>query len=319
MVALQLTPSAGPLPTMPELVRRVEELGYEALWMGEVNRVDVIVPATIAAMNSRRLSIGALFNVFTRAPTNAAIAASGLSHLAPGRVNVVLGASSPLLVGRWNGIPYQRPYARVRDYLAFLRVALTGERVRGEYTTFTSSGFTLDNPPEVEPRLLVAAAMPRTIDLALNSADGLVLNWVSPRDLDRLIGLDRLDDAGRIWLSVTVCPSPDREVVDRIARPLMSDYLAVPAYAGLQQAVGRGDALRALWELTAADDRAGARAALPAEVIDELVIYGTAAQCGQHIRKIEAEYGIHVIATVYLPEGAGYDETVRAMASHRVT
>jgi hypothetical protein len=74
-----------------------------------------------------------------------------------------------------------------------------------------------------------------------------------------------------------------------------------------------------LWELTAAGDRAGAREALPDEVLDELVIYGTAAQCGQHIRKIEAEYGIHVIATVYLPEGAGYDETVRAMASQRVT
>ncbi len=311
MVALQLTPSAGPLPALPKLVQRIENLGFEALWMGEVNSVDVVVPATIAATSSHQLAIGALFNVFTRAPTNAALAASGLAHLAPGRVNVVLGASSPRLVEKWNGIRHVRPYARVRDFLSFLRAALTGERVKGEFATFTSSGFTLQDPPETPPSILVAAAMPRTIELALRSADGLVLNWVSPPDLDRL---GSLGDRRRIWMSTIVCPSPDREIVDRIVRPLMSDYLAAPAYASLQRLVGRGEALQTLWERAAAGDRAGARAALPVEVIDELVVSGAAAQCGRQIREIESKYGIHVIATLYLPDGTDYDETIRAMS-----
>ena len=94
----------------------------------------------------------------------------------------------------------------------------------------------------------------------------------------------------------------------------MSDYLAAPAYASLQRLVGRGEALQTLWERAAAGDRAGARAALPVEVIDELVVSGAAAQCGRQIREIESKYGIHVIATLYLPDGTDYDETIRAMS-----
>ena len=49
-------------------------------------------------------------------------------------------------------------------------------------------------------------------------------------------------------------------------------------------------------------------------MIDELVVSGSAAQCGRQIREIESTYGIHVIATLYLPEGADYHETIRAMS-----
>lgn len=49
-------------------------------------------------------------------------------NVAPGRSNVVLGVAWPLLVERWNGIPYTRPFARLRDTLRFLRLAFAGGR-----------------------------------------------------------------------------------------------------------------------------------------------------------------------------------------------
>lgn len=297
---------------LPHLARRLEELGYEAAWFGEVSGPDVVVPATIAASNTQALSVGALFNVFTRSPTNVAMAAAGLSQIAPGRTLAVLGASSPLLVERWNGIPYDRPYARVRDYLHFLKKVLAGERTSAEFSTFTSRGFSLSDPLAVLPRVLVAAAMPLSMALGSEEADGVVLNWVAPHDLDRLDTLTR--DRGRLWLSVVVCPSSDRTEVDRIVRPLMTDYLSAPSYAGLQRQVGRGGSLAAMWDRFAAGDRDGARAQLPSAVIDELVISGTPQQCGKTLRDIEADLGVHAIATLYVPPGLGYMDVLGQMS-----
>jgi probable F420-dependent oxidoreductase len=311
MVALQLTPAAGPLPDLPALADRIEQLGYKGIWIGEVNTYDVVVPATLAATATASVVVGALFNVYTRAPTNVALSAAALGHIAPGRVAAVLGASSPLLVERWNGIQYQHPYARVRDYLTFLRAAFTGGRVAGDFSTFTSSGFRLDDPPTIPPSVLVAAASPRMIGLASDDADGVVLNWVAPHDLDRLSSLSC--DRGRVWLSTTVCPSPDRRVVDEIVRPLVADYLAAPAYAGLQRQVGRGPALEAMWERWAAGDRAGAHRQLPSAVIDELVVSGTPEECGAWIRGVEADTGIQVIASLYLPGATPYADVVSGL------
>jgi alkanesulfonate monooxygenase SsuD/methylene tetrahydromethanopterin reductase-like flavin-dependent oxidoreductase (luciferase family) len=89
MVAIQLTADAGSPFDLPGVARDVEALGYEARWIGEINLVDAVVPASVAAVNTSSIVIGSLFNVFTRAPTNVALAAAGLGHLAPGRMALV--------------------------------------------------------------------------------------------------------------------------------------------------------------------------------------------------------------------------------------
>ena len=318
MVAIQLTQAAGRLRDLPALARRIEDLGYDALWIGEVNGTDAVVPATLAISATDRIGVGTLLNIYTRSPTNAALAAAGLGHLGGARAAMVLGASSPLLVQRWNGIPYERPAARLEDYLRFVRAALGGERVSGPFRTFTSSGFSLDRPPASPPRLLAAVAMPRSLRLASESADGVVLNWLAPTDLDRIEGLCAPPE--RVWLSTVVCPTSDRDAAARVLRPLMADYLSAPAYAGLQRQAGRGPDLQPMWERFAEGDRAGAQARVPDSVIDELVVQGSPQECGATLRKIEATYGIHAIATVYLPEAQyltedrPYESVLAAMA-----
>jgi len=315
MVALQLSLPGRSLAKLPALSNKIEQLGYRALWVGEVNAFDAVVPATTIACNTESIMIAALFNVYTRAPTNVALSGAGLAHLAPGRVALVLGASSPLLVQRWNGIPHVHPYDRVRDYLRFVRSAFSGERVNEEFATFTSETFTLDAPPSKPPEIFIAAAMPRMIGLASESADGVVLNWVAPHDLDSLESLRC--DRDRVWLSMIVCPTRDLALVDVMVRPLVSDYLAVPAYASLQRRAGRGPALESMWECWIAGDRHGARSQLPRSVIDELVISGDPEECGQRIGRAEEHYGIQIIATILLPEVADYDDVITRISHSR--
>jgi probable F420-dependent oxidoreductase len=301
LTAIHLPQERELVPRLAKLAHDLEAAGYDGLWVGEVNNLDVVVPATLAAYGSERAAIGVLLNVYTRGPATLAMTAATLASVAPGRTHIVLGVASPLLVERWNGIAYAQPFARLRDSLRFVRGALAGERVTGPFETFPASGFALAESPNVAPELLVAACGPRALALAATEADGVVLNWLAPSDLDGVTPLPT--DRTRVFLAVAVCPSADPAVVDSVMRPVMGDYLNAPAYADQQRRMGRGDALAAMWDAWARGDRRGAHAALPAATIDELVISGTPDECRRRLASVEADTGAHAIATYFLPPG----------------
>ena len=218
----------------------------------------------------------------------------------------MLGVGSPLFVERWNGIPYRRLHARLRDTLRFLRIALTGERVRERFETIDSDGFTLATHAATPPELLIAAGGPRALDLAAREADGVVLNWVTPTDVERIEPLP--PERATVSLVVSVCPTPDREEMDRIMRPVVANYLHVPGYAMQQRRLGRGDALAPMWAAWDAGDPTAARASLPASLLDDLVVWGEPAACRARLDEIERETGLGVIATFFPPPGATFDD-----------
>jgi alkanesulfonate monooxygenase SsuD/methylene tetrahydromethanopterin reductase-like flavin-dependent oxidoreductase (luciferase family) len=231
---------------------------------------------------------------------------------------VTLGVASPLLVERWAGIPYRQLHARLRDVLHFLRRALTGERVTGDFATFTSSGFAVPSPPTRPPELLVAACGPRALELAATEADGVVLNWVTPADLDRIEPLPA--ERAQVSFVVPVCPTPDRSTMEAVMRPVVGDYLQAPAYADQQRRLGRGDALGPMWDAWAAGDRRGAHAAVPDAVLDELVVWGRPEGCRARLDEMASTTGARPIAAYFTPPGTTYERVVvghPASAAHR--
>jgi len=297
---------------LPAVAARLEADGFSAVWSGEVGNTDAIVPAALTASGTTRAGVAAVLNVYTRAPAVLAMSTATLGHAAPGRASVILGASSPLLVERWNGIPFARPVARVRDVLMFLRRALSGERVTGDFDTFTSSGFRLQQPPATPPALLVAASSPRMTRLAALEADGVVVNWVSAADIECIHELPA--DRSRVTMLVVVCPTRDRAAVDAVARPLVASYLVAPAYAAVQRRVGRGPALAAMWEAWAGGDASGAQRALPDAVIDELIVWGAPDECAARLAAIQRDTGASVVTMALLPPGATFEEAAASYA-----
>jgi probable F420-dependent oxidoreductase len=301
MVAVHLSQDPQFVPLLPGLAGELERAGYDGIWLGEVNALEVVSGAALAASGTATADIGLLLNTFTRAPTVLAMSAWTLGHLAPGRAHIVLGVASPLLVQRWNGIAYHRLADRLADTLRFLRAALAGDRVGGEFETFDSSGFALPAPPEHPPGLLIAACGPRALELAATEADGVVLNWMSADDIDRVEPLPA--DRSRVSLVVPVCPTSDREQMEAVMRPVFADYLMAPAYADQQRRLGRGATLEPMWDAWTRGDRPGARAAVPDSVLDELVVWGAPADCRRRVTQIEAAAGIRAIATYFPPPG----------------
>ncbi|HZY76402.1 MAG TPA: LLM class F420-dependent oxidoreductase [Jatrophihabitantaceae bacterium] len=290
----------APLPAHADLIRALPSFGYTDVWSAETNGTDAFTPLALASAWEPTLRLGtAIVPVFTRGPALIAMSAASLAAAAPGRFMLGLGASSPVIVQNWNGHEFDQPYRRTRDVLRVVRAALNGERVDGEFDTFTIKRFKLEQAPSTPPPVLLAALRPQMLRLAGREADGAILNWLASYDVAQCLAAIDSPDA-EIVARIFVCPTADADYARALGRTLISSYLTVPAYAAFHEWLGRGDALRPMQEKWAAGDRAGAAAAIPDDVVDDLVLHGTPEECRAQVRAY-ADAGVRTPMIALLP------------------
>jgi probable F420-dependent oxidoreductase len=299
------------LPAQREIVSELPALGYTDAWSAETNGADGFTPLAVASQWAPELRLGpAIVPVYTRGPALLAQHAAAMAELAPGRFVLGIGTSSPVIVERWNGIPFVEPYKKVRDTLRFLRRALAGEKVSDE--ALGVSGFKLDLVPEIPPKIVLAALRPGMLRLAAREADGAITNWLAPHDVRKVRA--ELGDAKELIARIFVCPTSDPEEARRLGRWLIAAYLTVPVYAAFHEWLGRGDALKPMHEAWAAGDRKGALEVIPDEVVDDLVVHGSPAACRARVREYQ-DNGLDTPILMVLPGGGlTMPDTVRALA-----
>ncbi|HEX8582575.1 MAG TPA: LLM class flavin-dependent oxidoreductase, partial [Acidimicrobiales bacterium] len=177
----------APLHAQREWVAELADLGYTDAWSSEANGADAFTPLALASQWAPTLRLGtAIVPAFTRGPACLAQCAGSLAQAAPGRFVLGVGTSSDVIVEGWNGIPFREPYRRTRDVVRFLRAAMAGEKVSGEFDTFTVRGFRLGVVPEQPVPVLVAALREGMLRLAGREGDGAVVNWLSAEDVRRV-------------------------------------------------------------------------------------------------------------------------------------
>ena len=295
-----------------EWYTRLVDLGYTDVWSAEVDGVDGFTPLALAAAWEPRLNLGlAVAPTFTRGPGLLAMTIAALAEVAGERLIVGLGASSQPVVERWNGIAYERPFARTRDVLRFVNRALAGEKIDEAFDTFTIRGFKLSRPVSQRPTILLGALRPTMLKLAGAEADGAILNWLAAEDVAQCraeVGPDKII-AARLF----VVPTADADLARTVGRRMISSYLTVNAYAEFHRWLGRTEQLGPMWEAWAGGDRKLANAAIPDEVVDALIIHGSYDACRDHVaRYVEAGVAVPTIAIV--PVGATLEDAIVGLA-----
>ena len=105
-----------PLAEQRDLIAEIADLGYTDLWSAEADGTDAFTPLVLASQWAPELRLGtAIVPAFTRGPLTMAQSSATLANLSGGRFVLGLGTSSDVIVERWNGVPFDRPYQRVRD------------------------------------------------------------------------------------------------------------------------------------------------------------------------------------------------------------
>lgn len=280
-----------------EIARGAERLGYTDAWSLEVDGVDCFSPLAVVGMATGMRIGTAIANAFTRGPATLALCAAGIAEIAPGRFCLGIGAGSEVIVEAWNGGTFDRPATRVREMVQVLRSALAGERVVFHGQTLTVNGFRLSRSPGRPIPIHVAALRPGMLRVAAEVADGAIINWLSADDVLKSLSVVReaAAKAGRDPAAIEVTarlmihvdpPTPDSDLA---VRRHIAAYLNVPVYKAFHEWLGRADLLAPMWETWARGDRRGAVAAIPEQVVNDLLLRGSMAEIRAHIlRYMEA-------------------------------
>jgi probable F420-dependent oxidoreductase len=295
---------------------RLHELGYSDLWSAEVDGSDGFTPLALAAAWEPALNLGvAIIPAFTRGPAVLAQSVAALADAAPGRFAFGLGASSEVIVAKWNGLDFENQFGRVRDTLRFLRLALTGEKVTETYEGFSVNGFHLARVPEQQPAIYLAALRPGMLRLAGREADGVILNWLSADDVRQSVAeVERAGGKGQeVVARIFVIPTEDADLARTVGRRMITAYLNVHAYAEFHRWLGRGPAFQPMWDAWAAGERKAALAAIPDEVVDDLIVHGSFAECRAHIKRY-MDNGVTIPAIQLVPVGVDLGEAVAGLS-----
>jgi probable F420-dependent oxidoreductase len=296
---LTLPLTGVPLLDQRDLIARLPDLGYTDAWSAELNGIDAFTPLALAAEWAPGLRLGtAIVGIYGRAPVTLAVQAATLAAIAPGRFVMGIGTSSKVAVEQWNGIPFEKPYQRSRDMLRFLREALAGGKVTHEYETFSVDGFRLESAPKVPPELALAALRPGMVKLAAAEAGVAITNWLAPADVPKVRAVAGPDC--ELVARIFVLPTEDADTARAIGRRVLAAYLTVPVYAAFHEWLGRGEQIAPMLAAWNAGDRRGAVAAIPDDLVDELVIHGPAEQCRERCAQYHAA-GLNTFAIAILP------------------
>jgi probable F420-dependent oxidoreductase len=295
-----------------EWYHRLADLGYSDVWSAEVDGADGFTPLIVAALSETRLNLGvAVTPVYTRGPGLLAMSIAAMAEVAGGRFIMGLGASSQPVVERWNGIAYDRPYARTRDTLRFVKRALAGEKIDEAFETFEVHGFKLARPVIERPPILLGALRPGMLRLAGREADGAILNWLAAADVAQCRA--EVGEGKMIAARLFVIPTEDADTARFIARRMISSYLTVPTYAEFHRWLGRGEALQPMWDAWAAGDRKLANEVIPDSVVDELVIHGSYEACREHVQRY-LDAGVEIPTIAIVPFGIDLKDAVEGLA-----
>src|SRR3954468_14747683 len=311
-----------PLSEHREWFEELAELGYTDLWSSEANGTDAFTPLALAAAWVPQMRLGcAIVPAFTRGPGLMAQSVAALAEAAPGRFAFGIGTSSNVIVQNWNGIPFERPFQQTPDMVRFRLGALAGEKVDMECDSFTVKGFRLGRVPQVAPQILIAALRPGMLRLAGRESDGAIINWLSADDVAKVVPeveSARPDGAGapEIVARIFVAPTEDAASVRAMGKFAVAAYLNVPVYAAFHDWLGRGPQLKGMWDAWKAGDRKAATAAIPDEVVDELIVHGSPEACRAHIQRY-FDNGVTTAALAVMPFGVDLRQAMRDLAPGR--
>ena len=293
-------------------LRRIVDLGYSDVWSSEVDGADGFTPLTLAAVWEPSLNLGvAVTPVFTRGAGLLAMSIASMAEVAGGRFTMGLGSSSAPVVERWNGIAYDKPYARTRDVLDFVKRALNGEKIDEVYETFEVHGFKLSRPVIQRPAILLGALRPGMLRLAGREADGAILNWLGANDVAQC--RQEVGEGKTIAARLFVVPNADADVARAVGRRMISSYLTVSAYAEFHRWLGRGEVLAPMWDAWAAGERKAANEAIPDTVVDELIIHGSYDECREHVARY-VDAGVQIPTLAIIPFGVDLRDAVEGLA-----
>lgn len=199
--------------------RKVERLGYNAMWIPEAVGREPFAHAGYLAGNTERVIIATgIANIWARDPMTMMAGARSLAEISGGRFVLGIGVSHEPLV-RVRGREFVKPYSYMREYLPKMKSAL--------YMAVKS---------KEEPPIVIGALHPKMLALAAEQTHGIHTYFVPPEQTAKA----RAIVGPKAWICVAqaVLLETDPAIARDAARDYMKTYIRLPNYANMLKALG---------------------------------------------------------------------------------
>ena len=286
-----------------DLVWEAERLGFDAVWAGEAYGTDAVTPVAWVLARTSHIKAGtSIMQIPARTPACAAMTAMTLQAFSGNRFLCGVGPSGPQVVEGWHGVPFGKPLARTREYVAIIRQALErkaplehhGEHYDIPYTGPGSTGLAkpLRSIVHGDPSLKIytASVSPSGLRTAGEVADGVLPFFMSPEKAEAIVGpilegraragrprdLADFDNAPYVRVSMGADLARCRDAL----RPGLALYIggmgarSANFYNDLARRIGYEAAAAEIQDLFLAGKRHEAAAAVPDALIDEISLIG---------------------------------------------
>ncbi len=256
-----------PLGEVAAEARRLEGMGFDAVWSFETQH-DPFLPLAQVALASERLRLGSNIAVaFARSPFSMAMTAWDLQRVSAGRLLLGLGTQVRAHVERRFSMPYEHPAARITDYIHCLRAIWstfqTGAKpdYAGRFYRFELINDFFNPGPIDHPDIPVflAGVNARMARAAGEAADGFSVHPMhSPAYLRDVIrpALDagarqrgmRVDDVALLAATFVISGADEAERArsEASVRRQVAFYASTPSYRSFLEYHGRADTGRRL-------------------------------------------------------------------------
>ena len=297
-----------PDPSDPiELVLEAERLGYDSVWTAEAYGSDVFSPLCWIGARTSRIKLGTgIMQMAARTPACVAMTATTIDHLSNGRLILGVGVSVPQVVEGWYGQPFPRPMERTREFVALVRqmlrregpVTFDGKQYQLPYPGGAGLGKPLKlitRPLRADVPIYLGAEGPKNVALAVEIADGWLPLFYSPyRNEVYAESLRGMRPGFEIVCPVQVVVNDDLAQALLPIKWMLAFYIggmgaaAKNFHLNLIGRLGFEDAALEVQRLFLAGDRAGAAAAVPDALADEISLAGPPARIRERVQAWKA-------------------------------
>ena len=288
-----------PTSRLVDLGRASEDLGYRCLWYTDLRFApDCFVGLAAIAARTTRIRLGpGVVDPYSRHPSAIASAIATLDEMTGGRAILGLGVGGQGL--KQLGIEHKLPVAAMREAVQMIRGLLEGgeHAAQGKVISLGVSKLSI-RPVQERVPIYFATHGAQVTRLAGEVADGvLIANTLNPSAFEFYVAqidagmakTNRPPGAVDVGLRVEACIADDDEAAFAVMRRrVTARVLAQYPHWDYLDAIG----LRlpeAFVEIARRPDRAQAEAAaaplMPREVVESMVLAGSAARCAEQLAR----------------------------------
>jgi alkanesulfonate monooxygenase SsuD/methylene tetrahydromethanopterin reductase-like flavin-dependent oxidoreductase (luciferase family) len=220
-----------------------------------------------------------------------------------------LGSGHAPTLTAGHGVHFERPLARMREYVTIIKAILRGAEAMPPARLVPVTHFRLETLARPDIPIYTAALGPKMCQLAGELADGVLLNWATPAYAAQALHNLRLgaERAGRdpdsvdVACYIRVAAGADTETLRHALARELARYVNMPFYRAMFDEAGFAAHTAAIAEAFAEDPDRAARL-VPDAMLEALAVLGDAAAVRRRLEEFQA-MGVRLPVLAPVPAG----------------